>query len=84
MKALDLLKVYKTIDFGCDMLELHKEIDEAISEVEAMQKRITELEETMKPKTCDGCTYDNNGRVYPSCEDCCSEKPYRHKTRDEE
>ena len=35
MKALELLKDYGNIDFGCNMEELHNEIDEAIEELEA-------------------------------------------------
>ena len=34
MKALDLLKDYKNIDFGCNMDDLHSQIDEAIKELE--------------------------------------------------
>jgi hypothetical protein len=33
MKAIELLKDYKNIDFGCNVEELHNEIDEAISEI---------------------------------------------------
>ena len=35
MKALELLKDYKNIDFGCNMDDLHSQIDEAIEELEA-------------------------------------------------
>ena len=35
MKALKLLKDYKNIDFGCNMDDLHSQIDEAIKELEA-------------------------------------------------
>ena len=35
MKALELLKDYKNIDFGCNMDDLHSQIDEAIKELEA-------------------------------------------------
>ena len=35
MKAIELLKDYKNIDFGCNMEGLHNEIDEAIEELEA-------------------------------------------------
>ena len=34
MKALELLKDYKNIDFGCNMDDLHSQIDEAIDELE--------------------------------------------------
>ena len=36
MKALELLKDYKNIDFGCNLQELHNEIDEAISEINTL------------------------------------------------
>ena len=36
MKAIDLLKEYKSIDFGCNIEELHNDIDEAIKELEAL------------------------------------------------
>ena len=35
MKAIELLKDYKNIDFGCNMDDLHSQIDEAIDELEA-------------------------------------------------
>ena len=34
MKALELLKDYKNIDFGCNMDDLHSQVDEAIKELE--------------------------------------------------
>ena len=34
IKAIELLKDYKNIDFGCNMEWLHNEIDEAIKELE--------------------------------------------------
>lgn len=45
MKALELLKDYKNIDFGCNMEWLHNEIDEAIEELESLQKEKYLLEE---------------------------------------
>ena len=36
MKALELLKDYKSIDFGCNMDDLHSQIEEAIEELEAL------------------------------------------------
>lgn len=45
MKALELLKDYKNIDFGCNMDDLHNEIDEAIEELESLQKEKDLLEE---------------------------------------
>ena len=34
MRALELLKDYKDIDFGCNMDDLHSQVDEAIKELE--------------------------------------------------
>ena len=34
MKALEILNDYKNIDFGCNMDDLHSQIDEAIKELE--------------------------------------------------
>ncbi len=39
MKALEILKDYKNIDFGCNMDDLHNEIDEAIEEIEKIKNR---------------------------------------------
>ena len=45
MKAIELLKDYKNIDFGCNMDDLHSQIDEAIKELENIQKEKDLLEE---------------------------------------
>ena len=45
MKALELLKDYKSIDFGCNMDYLHSQVDEAIEELEDFQKEKALLEE---------------------------------------
>ena len=45
MKAIELLKDYKNIDFGCNMDDLHSQIDEAIKELEELQKEKDLLEE---------------------------------------
>ena len=45
MKALELLKDYRNIDIECDMEWLHNEIDEAIEELESLQKEKALLEE---------------------------------------
>ena len=45
MKALELLKDYKNIDFGCNMDDLHSQIDKAIKELEELQKEKDLLEE---------------------------------------
>ena len=34
LKAIELLKDYKNIDFGCNMDDLHSQVDEAIKELE--------------------------------------------------
>lgn len=36
MKAIELLKEYKSIDFGCNVEELHNDIDEAISDIHTL------------------------------------------------
>lgn len=62
MKAIELLKDYKNIDFGCNVEELHSEIDEAIAELEALENR-----------SCNDCKYylSDNGNfpLYP-CVEC--------------
>ena len=45
MRALELLKDYKNIDFGCNMDDLHSQIDEAIKELEEIKKEKDLLEE---------------------------------------
>ena len=45
MKALELLKDYKSIDFGCNMDDLHSQIDKAIKELEELKKEKDLLEE---------------------------------------
>ena len=49
MKAIELLKEYKSIDFGCDVEELHNNIDEAIQELEELETkdRLAELEKVI-------------------------------------
>ena len=42
MKAIKILKEYRNIDFGCDVEQLHSEINEAIAELEAIQNRSCE------------------------------------------
>lgn len=36
MKAIELLKDYRIIDFGCNVDALHSEIDEALSEIHTL------------------------------------------------
>ena len=45
MKAIELLKDYKNIDFGCNMDDLHSQVDEAIEELKDFQKEKALLEE---------------------------------------
>ena len=45
MKALELLKDYRNIDFGCNMDDLHSQIDEATEELESLLKEKDLLEE---------------------------------------
>ena len=45
MEAIELLKDYKNIDFGCNMDDLHSQIDKAIKELESLQKEKDLLEE---------------------------------------
>ena len=54
MKAIDLLKDYKNIDFGCNIDDLHSQIDEAIKELKKIVKehsedRLAELEKAGAP-----------------------------------
>ena len=52
-KALEILREYRSLQFGWNDTEKREEISEAIAE----------LEEAMKPKTCDGCIYENKDGV---------------------
>ena len=45
MRALELLKDYKSIDFGCNMDDLHSQIDKAIKELEQILEEKDLLEE---------------------------------------
>ena len=45
IKAIELLKDYKNIDFGCNMDDLHSQIDKSIKELEDLQKEKDLLEE---------------------------------------
>lgn len=48
MKALELLKDYRNIDFGCNVEGLHNEIDEAIDEILLVQQELDNLTESNK------------------------------------
>ena len=59
MKALELLKILRD-DY------IHGELDEDINEA------IIELEEAMKPKTCEGCSnLEDIGKSYKHCKELC-------------
>ncbi|MFW3413099.1 hypothetical protein ACN9J3_10235 [Aliarcobacter butzleri] len=49
LEAIKLLNDYKNIDFGCNVEELHNEIDIAIEELEALENkdRLAELEKVI-------------------------------------
>ena len=57
-KALE--KIKEIIDF-CDAVGCHRAIYESIKFVEK------DLEEAMKPKTCDGCVYDDGVFCLVAC-----------------
>ena len=61
MKAIDILKEYANIDFGCDESDLHDRINEAIAELEELQNR-----------SCEGCVnhLSANGNFPLTCLDC--------------
>lgn len=74
MKALELLKDYKNIDFGCNMDDLHSEIDEAIKELEEIKNR-----------SCSTCKYGRSFhfdkdiecmKLYDATEGLCFEKDF--------
>ena len=44
-EAIELLKDYKNIDFGCNIDDLHSQIDEAIKELESLQAEYKNLNE---------------------------------------
>ena len=68
MKALKLLKILRD-DY------IHGELDEDINEA------IKELEEAMKPKTCEGCSnlfFDEIEKVYKCSNDVSDDVGYLH------
>ena len=73
-KALEILElmrgycndvVHKCCDYNI-YLDLIDFIDTASDDVETMEARIAELEEAIKPKTCEGCKHNEKGRFIPS------------------
>ena len=47
LKAIELLNDYKKIDFGCNVEELHNEIDIAIKELEDLEQDLLETSEQL-------------------------------------
>lgn len=78
MKALEILLAIRGFSWNED------EVDEAIAELEKLNEdyskvaydfetavnKIAELEEMTKPKYCDGCKYEGQGRYRAPCEYC--------------
>lgn len=74
MRALELLKDYKNIDFGCNMDDLHSQIDEAIEELEEIKNR-----------SCSTCKYGRSFhfdkdiecmKLYDATQGLCFEKDF--------
>ena len=74
MKAIELLKDYSNIDFGCNMEGLHNEIDEAIKELEKLKNR-----------SCSTCKYGRSFhfdkdiecmKLYDATQGLCFEKDF--------
>lgn len=63
-KALEILKEYSNIDFGCDMSENNKRITEAIKELEALQQHIKSLEAQLANTEQLTCEYKEDHDVY--------------------
>ena len=60
MRALELLKDYKNIDFGCNMDDLHSQIDEAIKEFEEYE---SDMDSYLDYTTGSRCTRSFNSRL---------------------
>ena len=60
MKALELLKDYKNIDFGCNMDDLHIQIDEAIKELEEYE---SDMDSYLDYTTGSRCTKSFNSSL---------------------
>ena len=51
--------------------------------VNSLEKRIAELEEAMKPKTCDGCVYENkDGVLHVECAFCLRNSSDNFKSKE--
>ena len=60
MKAIELLKDYKNIDFGCNMDDLHSQIDEAIDELEEYE---SDMDSYLDYTTGSRCTKSFNSSL---------------------
>ena len=60
MKAIELLKDYKNIDFGCNMDDLHSQIDEAIKELEEYE---SDMDSYLDYTTGSRCTKSFNSSL---------------------
>ena len=60
MKALELLKDYKNIDFGCNMDDLHSQIEEATKELEEYE---SDMDNYLDYTTGSRCTKSFNSSL---------------------
>ena len=60
MRALELLKDYKNIDFGCNMDDLHSQVDEAIKELEEYE---SDMDSYLDYTTGSRCTKSFNSSL---------------------
>ena len=60
MKAIELLKDYKNIDFGCNMDDLHKKIEKAIKELEEYE---SDMDSYLDYTTGSRCTKSFNSSL---------------------
>ena len=72
MKAIELLRDYKNIDFGCNVEELHNEIDEAISEIHMLLMYKYLADNYLKIVKCKCGVLKNRGYLCPNKE--CKEE----------
>ena len=62
-----------------DIQNVISKLNEAIVQLQAKDKRIKELEEAMKPKTCEGCKHKpNEGECYYEPCGTCARFFYDH------
>ena len=60
MKALELLKDYKNIDFGCNMDDLHSQVEKAIKELEEYE---SDMDSYLDYTTGSRCTKSFNSSL---------------------